>query len=209
MHLHRLRAGTTLIELIIFIAIMGMVMAVALPLLFASTENRLLQQTIAIVEQNGTQIIQNAGIYIRHGERIMSPAVGQTGSLLVLQTNSGAIHPTIIGVLSGSVIIIQRSTQETVSSPQVSVQNFIVRNTSTSDTNQSVTISFRVARTIRLEMPHSYEQHFETTMSLFPDDVEDGGCECMPPVCAGNNIYEWQVCEESNCLSASTQIECP
>jgi type II secretory pathway pseudopilin PulG len=203
------RAGVTLIELIIFIAIMGMVIAVALPLLFASTENRLLQQTMATVEQNGTQVIQNAGIYIRHAERVLSPAMGQTGSLLVLQTNSGSTHPTIIGFLSGSILIVQRATKEVISSPQVAIQDFIVRNTSTSPENQSVTISFRVSRTIRLEMPHSYAQYFESTFTLFPDDIEDGGCECMPPVCASDNRYAWQVCDGSNCLSASAQIKCP
>jgi hypothetical protein len=209
MSLRRSRTGTTMIELIIFVAIMGMVIAVALPLLFAATENRLLQQTISIVEQNGTQIMQNAGIYIRHSERIMSPAMGQTGSVLALQTGSGVTHPTIIGILSGSILVIRRSTQETISSPQVAVQDFVVRNTSTSDAYPSVTISFRISRTIRLQMPHSYVQDFEATYSLFPDDIEDGGCECMPPSCSGSDTYAWQVCEESNCLSASTQLHCP
>lgn len=209
MLLRTLRAGTTMIELIIFMAIIGMVIGAALPLLFSATENRLLQQTISIVEQNGTQVMQNAGIHIRHAERIMSPAMGQTGSVLALQTGSGVTHPTIVGLLSGSIIIVQRSTQETVSSPQVAVQNFIVRNTSVSDAHPSVTISFRVSRTIRLQMPHSYAQDFEATFSLLPDDIEDGGCECMPPSCLGNNIYAWQVCEDLNCLSASTQMHCP
>ncbi len=198
-----------MIELIIFIAILGMIISISLPLLFSATENRLLQQTVSIVEQNGVQIIQNAGLYIRSAERIMSPAIGETGSVLALQTTSGATHPTIIGSLSGTILIVQRSTQELISSPQVAVTDFTVRNTSTSETNQSLTISFRVSRTIRLQQPHSYAQFFEATFALLPDDITDGGCECMPPVCLGNNMYSWQTCDGSNCLTASTDMTCP
>lgn len=204
------RAGTTLIELLLFLAVLSVIIGTALPILFSATENRLLQQTIAIVEQNGTQVIQNAGLKIRQAERILSPAIGQTGSVLALQTASGGLNPTIIGLNSGSIVLIQHATLELVSSQQVAVQDFMVRNTSTSDARPSVTVSFYVSRTIRLQQPHSYGRHFEFTIGLLPDDVETvDECGCAPPACEGNNIYGWHVCQEGSCLSASTQLQCP
>lgn len=204
------RPGTTLIELLIFLAVLSMVIGTALPILFSATENRLLQQTISIVEQNGTQVIQNASLKIRQAERVLSPAIGQTGSVLALQNASGSLNPTIIGLNSGSIVLIQHTTRELVSSQQVAVQDFVVRNTSTSDSRQSVTISFSVSRTIRLQQPHSYGQHFEFTVNLLPDDVATGdACGCIPPYCTGNNVYSWHVCQSGTCLGATTQLECP
>lgn len=210
MRLLRSRPATTLIELLIFMAILGMVIAITLPLLFSATENRLLQTTISIVEQNGAQILGNVSQRIRAGEKIISPAMGSTGSVLVLQTASGSTDPTIIGMNSGSLVIIEHLTRETVSTEQVAVTNFVVRNTSTSATRQSVSISFIVSRTIRLQMPHSYVRSFETTVSLLPSDVVVGNsCGCVAPSCGANDAYTWEVCETSACYSVSTTLECP
>jgi len=206
----RRHSGTTLIELLIFIAVLSMIVATALPLLFSATESRILQQTISIVEQNGTQILQNATLRVHNAERIISPAIGQTGSVLVLQTGSGNTNPTIIGFNSGSIVIVERSTQEVISSSQVAVQDFVVRNTSTSATRQSVTIGFRVSRTIRLQQPHSYAQRFETGIRLHPNDVPLGAsCVCNAPTCLGNNQFRWSICTAGNCLDASTAMQCP
>ncbi len=203
----RNRPGTTLVELLIFLAIMSMVVGVTLPMLFSAVENRLLQQTISVVEQNGTQAVQNMGLKIRNAETILYPAAGQTGKYLVLQTGSGGTNPTIIGVLSGSVVIIQHSIKETISTAQVGIDQFFVRNTSTSATSQSVAISFRANRTIRLQSPRSYTQRFDTVVGLLQDDRQAGYCNCPPVTCAGTNM-EWYVCDSGVCEYASTNMQC-
>lgn len=203
------RPGTTLVELLIFLVVLSIVIAMALPMLFAATESRLLQQTIAVVEQNGTQVLQNATLHIRQAERILSPAIGQTGSVLALQTASGTLHPTIIGVSSGNIVLIEGTEIELISSPQVAIQNFVVRNTSTSATRQSVSITFRASRTIRLQAPHSYARMFSALVTLLPDDITEGNpCGCTVPACEGNDIYGWQVCRNGFCVNASTTLDC-
>lgn len=206
----RFRPGTTLIELLIFLAILAVVVATALPLLYASTENRLLQQTISIVEQNGTQILQNASLHIRQGERILSPTIGNTGSFLSLSTASGGMNPVIIGMSSGSLVIVEHDIRELISNPQVAITDFEVRNTSTSATRQSLSIIFKVSRTIRLQQPLTYDQVFEETISLPPDDVPFvDPCGCVEPYCNGNNTVAWQLCQYEACVSASTHLVCP
>lgn len=208
MMLRRLRPGTSLIELLIFLGIMAIVVSVTIPMLFQAAENRLLQQTISIVEQNGTQILQNIGLKIRNAESILSPSQGQQSAVLVLQTGSGGTNPTIIGVQSGSIVIIQRALLETVSSEQVAVSDFTVRNTSTSSTSQSIAVSFTVSRTIRLQMPRIYSQRFDATFGLLPDDERTGACNCPAAACVGSDQFEWYLCDTGICEYASTTLEC-
>lgn len=202
------RPGTSLIELIIFLAIMAAVVSVTIPMLFSAAENRLLQQTVSVVEHNGTQSIQNIGLKVRNAEKILYPAAGQTASYLVLQTGSGATNPTIIGALSGAVVIIQRSTKETITTEQVGIDQFRVRNTSTSASAQSLAVSFRARRTIRLQSPRSYVQRFDATFSLLPDDLPTGACNCPAASCVGGAAIQWYVCDTGICEEATTALEC-
>jgi type II secretory pathway pseudopilin PulG len=206
----RTRSGTTLVELLLFMAILSLVIGMILPILFSATENRLLQQTISTVEQNGGQALQNITLRVRQAERILVPAMGQTGAVLALQTGSGSTNPTIIGIHSGSLVVIRRATKQIITSSQVAITNFVVRNTSTSSTRQSLEISFKVSRTIRLQQPHSYGRVFEGGFNLLPDDVVTGSsCGCPVPSCQAAGTYRWDVCEAGICLSASTPLQCP
>lgn len=200
----------SLVELLIFMAILVIIIGCILPLLFSAAEDRLLQQTISVVEQNGAQALANTTLRISNAERIVSPAPGETGSVLVLQTASGATNPTIIGFASGSLIIVEGTVQQTVTSTQVALTNFVAKNTSTSSTHQSVHIGFTISRTTRLTQPHYYNQYFETTVQLLPADSPVGAaCGCAQPSCSPANTYNWEVCESNTCYAASTPLTCP
>lgn len=203
-----IRSGTTLIELLLFLAIMAVVASLTLPMLFTAAENRMLQQTVSVVEQNGAQTVQNIGLKVRNAEKILYPTAGQAASYLVLQTGSGETNPTIIGVLSGAIVIIQHSIKETITTQQVGVNEFRVRNTSTSAASQSVAISFRVARTIRLQQPHSYAQRFETVIGLLDDDRTTGACNCPSASCINGTVIQWYVCDTGICEEATTALAC-
>lgn len=204
----RHRPGTTLVELLIFLAIMAMVVSVTLPMMFIAAENRLLQQTVSVVEQNGTQAIQNVGLKVRNSETIQYPAAGQTASYAVLQTGSGGTNPIIIGIQSGAIVIIQRAIKETITTEQVGINEFRVRNTSTSATSQSIAISFRASRTIRLQQPHSYTQRFDATFGLLPDDRQTGACNCPAAACIGGTAIQWYTCDTGVCTEATTALAC-
>lgn len=205
----RSRAGFTLIEVIIFMAIFSMVLVVMLPLLFSATESRLRQQTIALVENNGMQIVQNLTRRARNAERILQPVAGSTGAVLALQHGSGGLHPIIFGIQTGSLIVIERDTKRAITSNQVAVIDFVIRNTSTAADKQSFTYSFRVSRTIRLEQPHTYDRRFQGALTLHPDDTPlSGGCNCAVPSCNAG-IYSWNVCSASSCAARTEPMTCP
>ncbi|MFA6039622.1 MAG: type II secretion system protein [Candidatus Peribacteraceae bacterium] len=204
------RPGVTLIELLVFVAIFAVVGFTVLPLLFSATENRLLQQTVSLVEQNGLQVLQQIG-RLAAAERILDPPPQEEGIVLTLQSGSGAMNPTIIGALSGSLVVIRRATKQVITSPQVALDEFRVWNTSASTLLQSFRVSFRVSRAIRLQAPHIYERTFEGTFTLPPGDeprgAACGGAVCSAPSCAGM-IYTWKVCQSFMCSDAQTYLPC-
>ncbi len=204
------RRGTTLVELLIFMAVLALVGIAVLPILFATAEDRLLQQTVSIVEQNGTQILQTLEYRVRHAEKILDPLYLSSGSVLAVQTGSGSTDPMIFGISSGALVYIHHTVKEVLSSTQVSVQNLLVRNTSASQARQSVFVQFDVSRTIRLQAPRSYRRTFQAAIALYPDDEIVGNeCGCALPGCGGGNQYVWQVCDAGSCLTAQTPMECP
>ncbi|TSC59382.1 MAG: hypothetical protein Greene041662_529 [Candidatus Peregrinibacteria bacterium Greene0416_62] len=204
-----LRGGFTLIEVIIFMAIFAMVLTVMLPLLFSATDTRLRQQTIALVEDNGAQVIQNLARRARNSERILNPISGSTGAVLALQHGSGGLQPIIFGIQTGSLVVIERDTKRMITSDQVAVLDFIIRNTSVAADKQSFTYSFRISRTIRLEQPHTYDRRFQGAITLHPDDTPfSGGCSCSAPSC-NTGIYSWNVCSSSSCEARTEPMVCP
>lgn len=203
------RQGFTLIEVLFFMAIFAMVLTVMLPLLFSATETRLRQQTIALVEDNGAQMIQNFTRRTRDAERILYPAAGATGAVLALQHSSGGLHPTIFGVQTGSLVVIERDNKKSITSDQVAVVDFVVRNTSVAEDKPSLSYSFRISRTIRLEQPHTYDRRFQGAVTLHTDDTPySGGCSCSAPSCSAG-IYSWNVCSSSSCAGRTEAMTCP
>jgi type II secretory pathway pseudopilin PulG len=197
-----------MIELLIFLAIFCVVSVVMVPMLYATIETRMRQQTIELVEDNAGQALQQIERRIRNAERIISPALGATGSVLVLQMASGAINPTIIGVQTGALVVIEKDVRKKLTSSQVAVSHFVVRTTSTSAAEPSTFLSFKVSRTIRLQMPHTYTRYFESAAALHPADVPTGDCGCSSASCSGN-IVMWYVCSGGSCSERQDVIECP
>lgn len=198
------RAGVTLIELMIFIAIMSIMASTLIPLLFSVTKSRQRQDAIALVEQNGAQVLQEIIHAVQSAERIISPPAGEQDVILVLQTDSEATNPTLIIRYSGSVLMVQGSTRRTLSSELVGVTGFVVENTSTAADRQSVLVSLDMSREIRINQPLVYESHFDAVINLHPDDVTTGdSCGCVDPFCddtGTDDIYVWQVCIDGICI---------
>ncbi len=202
-----LRRGVTLVELILFMAIAAIMGLALMPLLFSSTENRLLQESVAHVENGGPQLMQVIGRKVRDAERILDPLPGATSKVLAIQMSSGSLTPTIFGLLTGAMLQIEKTTQQTISASEVSVQNFLVRNISNGQST-GVTISFVLARSLRLEAPRFYTQTFQSTFTIFPKNVLTGNiCSYALPGCTAGNRYAWQVCDPG-AENATAQMDC-
>ncbi len=210
LHRHeRNRPGVTLLEMLIFVAIMSLMASALLPFLFSVTESRQRQDAIALVEQNGAQTIQAIIQEVQSAERVLDPAPGGTGFILALQTDSGATNPTIIARDSGAIVLVQGHARRILSSDLVGVTHFAVDNTSVAEDRQSIAVSLDMRRVIRLHQPLVYESHFDTVVNLYPDDDVTGNtCGCITPFCdTASGTYVWQVCIDGLCVPY-TDFQC-
>lgn len=206
--LHSTHPGTTLVELLLFLAIFAVSSGVLLAFFFATSDQRLRQQTIATVEQSGLQMMETLTMRIRTSERVLDPAAGSTGSILALQIDDPDLNPSVAGLQSGALIVGQAGALQTISSPDVTVSNFIARPVYTNPARVSVFISFTVSRTIPVASFPSFSRDFETVVTLSPDDSEGGNsCGCSSPSCVQHS-YRWEYCPSGSCLNSPVSLPC-
>jgi len=204
----RLRCGTSLVELLIFIGIFAVSAGVLITVLAASNEQRVRQQTIAAVEQEGMQLLQMLLKRTRRAERVVLPPAGSTGSVVALQIADTSQDPTIIALQTGAIVAAESSTVRILSSNRVTVGNLIFRNTSSTGDRQSLHFSFTVSADIPLPQDVSYSRKFETLVVLFPDDDLSGNaCGCSAPVCS-DGVLTWGVCDGETCSAAEGSLPC-
>lgn len=197
------RSGATLVELLLYVTLMAMMSSTVLPLLFSSTESRQRQDAIALVEQSGAQIMQQITQSVRDAERVIYPAFGGTGTILVLQTDSEASNPTIFARSSGAIIMVTGTATTTISTTLVGATSFLVDNVSPAADKNAVAVSFNLRRTIRLHQPLVYLGYFEAVLNTFPDDIVTGdSCGCDAPYCdSGSGTLVWQTCQNDVCTT--------
>lgn len=209
MHYLRTRPGSSLLELVMFMAFFGAASGAILVLLFGTNEQRKRQEGISLVDQTGIQLLQTVTRRIRAAERVLDPAVGSSGSVLALQMASSADDPTIIASQSGALMAAEYDTIFALTSTgQVTVRNFLVTNTSPSADTPSVEISFEVSKVLGIPSQPTYTRTFNALVTLFPDDELQGNdCSCSAPSCVGGT-YQWQYCNVDTCTDAPDEISC-
>ncbi|MBU0766925.1 hypothetical protein KKF55_04040 [Patescibacteria group bacterium] len=206
--LHSRRLGTSLVELIMFLAFFALCSGVLIGVLSSSSEQRVRQQTIATVEQEGMQLLQMLTRRIRRAEQITYPLAGASGSALVLQLADEGQDPTIIALETGSIKVAEGNTIRILSSEGLSISNLQFQNTSVSADAQSTTISFDIIKVIPLPTAGTYSRSFESIVLLFPDHQRTGnGCGCSTPSCT-DDVLSWGVCDGETCGDAVGSLPC-
>ncbi|MCA9364013.1 prepilin-type N-terminal cleavage/methylation domain-containing protein [Candidatus Kaiserbacteria bacterium] len=95
--------GFTLVELLLYVAIAGSLLLLTTAFLFMLLEARVKNQTIAEVEQQGLQVMQNITQSVRNAEGITAPTVGGSSPSLTLDVVSGVDDPTVYTLNSGTI----------------------------------------------------------------------------------------------------------
>ncbi len=206
---HSRHAGTSLVELILFLAFFAIAGSVVISILFSTNEQRIYQRTILNVERTGVQLLQVITRHVQHAERVLDPPAGFTGSILALSVAVESNNPTMIATQSGYLLIILHDTTEEV--PHTfPLEHFSVRNTSPSAGHPSILVSFDVSIAIPLPSAGSriYTRHFERFVPLLPDDYVTGDdCGCDPPACVAG-LYRWEVCDGELCTPSTATVHC-
>lgn len=194
------KPGVTFVELILFIGLMGMMSATVIPMLMNSSESRMRQDAIALVEQNGAQVIQSIMQEVRMAEKILYPTVGSGGHVLALQTGDSDTNPTLIGMDNGKIIMTKGKDRRILTSELVGVTSFDVDNTSSSEDTSSAVIVFNIRRIIRLNNPLVYDARFDIVANTSPvNSFADTTCDCIDPYCdaTGSGVMVWEMCQNT------------
>lgn len=134
--------GFSLLELILYIAISGVILSISSSLFITLIEARQKHQAVTEVEAVGQQIVQLMTQTIRNAEAITGPTVGAIGPNLTLDVSAVSSDPTIFDVASNQLRITEGATAVPISSTRVTVSGFSVTNLSRANTPGVVRFQF-------------------------------------------------------------------
>lgn len=204
----RIHPGLSLVEVLLFVGILGLSTTALVAFFLFSTDGRIRETIAADVDQNVIQMQQFLEAEVRQSVSVLDPAPSRSGSILTLKQADQANDPTVLAVVDKYLILIRRDSQYIFSSPDVTVSGFRAFNTSQSADRQSVTLRYTVSRPIPLPNGGTYSRTVEQAISLLPQQAASTSCSCAAPAC-NNGTYQWQVCSMSVCSSMSGVVLCP
>ncbi len=163
--------GFTIIELLLYVSIAGIILFSVSGFLSVLLESRVKNQTIAEVEQQGAQAMQMITQTLRNGVSLTTPAFGATSTSLSLTTPIALNNPTVWSLFAGAIQM-KEGTQatSTLTNARVTVSGLVFSNLSATSTMATTTrIRFTVtsvAPTGRQE--YSYSEIFTGSATLRP-----------------------------------------
>lgn len=160
--------GFTLIELILYIGIAAVLLAVISLFLSTVIKSRLKQQSMTEVEAQGLQIMEQITHALRNAEEISNPSPGNSGDTLALSNSDGSQILTIFDLngtqlqvteLSGGAIPLNNN--------RIGVSNLNFSNLSRSDTPGLIQTQFTLSHTNNSgRNEYTYAKTFQTSTSL-------------------------------------------
>jgi len=205
---HSFRSGMSLIELVMFMAFFAVCAGILINVLMSTNEQRVRQQMIAGVEQEGMQIMQMLTRRVRRAERITYPPRGETGSVLSIQVALQPQDPTVIALETGAIRVAEKNTVRSLSSEGLTITDLEFQNTSATSGNHSVRILFTASKSTGLPTGGTYERRMQSMVTLFPDDdLAGNACACSSPTCV-DGVFSWGYCEEESCTDSDNEFPC-
>jgi len=162
------QTGYTLIELLLYVSMIGILLGGVTTFFATAVEARVKNQSISEVNDQGVYIMELMTQTIRNATDVTVPAVGATGSSLTLTVPTGSLSPTVFS-LNGSTLQIKEGTAAAVpiTNSKVAITALTFKNLSRSGTQGIIQINMtleRVNTTGRNE--YEYERTFTTSVSL-------------------------------------------
>lgn len=138
-------AGFTLIEVLLYVASVGIVILAASILLTIMVKSRVKNVAIAEVEQQGLYVMGLITQTVRNSSGINSPATGSSGSSLSVAMRQAAKNPTVFDVSSQVFRITEGAASPVnITSSRVSVSGVTFTNLSRSNTPGTIQAQFTI-----------------------------------------------------------------
>lgn len=137
------QSGYTLIELLLYVVIVGVLLTSVVSFFGMVTESRVKNQTIAEVDQQGTAVMDYITQTIRNASSISTPAAGAAAASLTLVVPTGGLSPTVFS-LSGTTLQVKEGAAAAIAltNGRVEISGLSFKNLTRSGTNGIVQVSF-------------------------------------------------------------------
>lgn len=161
-------AGYTLIELLLYITLAGMLL-VSLTMFFGmSVDARVKTQSVTEVNQQGASAMEYIQQTVRNASSISAPAAAASASSLTVVVPTASLSPTIFS-LNGTVLQVKEGAAAAIAltNDDVQISNLTFTNLTRSGTHGVVRISFTVSRTNTSgRNEYDYSKTFTTTVTI-------------------------------------------
>lgn len=135
--------GSTLLEIVLYIALASTILFAVVFFYFALLESRAQSRAITEVEQQGLSAVEVITAAIRGAEVITAPSVGVSTSSLTLDVIDVSKDPTVIDIFSGALRITEGTgVPVSLTSSAVTASSLTFSNYSRSSTPGTVRVQF-------------------------------------------------------------------
>lgn len=166
MLLRHVKKGFSLIEVLLYLSLAGVLVLVSSFYFFQIMESRIRNQVISEVDWQGAQIMQTISQILRNANSIISPPAGGNSTNLSLDV-TGA-NPTIFDVSSGNLRISEAGQPaQNLNSSNIKISNVVFYNFSRTNTDGIITIRYTVSyMTTTSRFEYNYSKDFYGTAAL-------------------------------------------
>ncbi|HTE58610.1 MAG TPA: prepilin-type N-terminal cleavage/methylation domain-containing protein [Verrucomicrobiae bacterium] len=161
-------AGYTLIELLLYISIAGILLLAVTSFFQLTLDARAKSQTIMEVDEQGTALMEYITQTVRNADSITTPVAGATGSSLTIAVPTAGLSPTIFD-LTGTTAQVKEgvATAVALTNNKVQISSLTFKNLTRGGTFGAVQVSFTVTRVNTSGLnAYDYSKTFTTTVAL-------------------------------------------
>lgn len=169
----RKQGGFTLTDLLIYIAMLGILLSAVTAFFITSVEARVKNQSITEVNEQGVLVIDQLTHIIRNATNITTPATGSSSSGFTAVVPTGSLSPTVLSVSSGTLQLQEgASAAVALTNSKVQVTGLTVTNLTRPSTSPILQISLTLARVspaaAAFKNSYDYSQTFTTSVGVRP-----------------------------------------
>lgn len=160
--------GFTILELLLYVSIAGVILLGVSVFLSALLGARVKNQTIAEVDSQGMQVLQLITQTLRNADSINTPAQGGVSTSLSLNTYTGGLNPTVFD-LAGGVLRVSEGAGAAVplTNSRVTVSSLSVQNLTRTGAPGVVRVMFTLSYNNTSGRPEfTYQKNFIVTGAL-------------------------------------------
>lgn len=161
-------AGYTLIELLLYISLAGLLLVTLTVFFGMSVDARIKTQTVTEVNQQGSAAMEYIQQTVRNATSITSPAAGASAASITVVVPTASLSPTIFN-LSGTVLQVKEGSAAAISltNDNIAITNLTFTNLTRSGTPGAVRISFTVSRVnAGGRNEYDFSKTFTTTVAI-------------------------------------------